>query len=329
MSKNEYDTNLWEQAARYLAGEMDANEEADFLIDVQTNSGKTRWFKEVCNDWKEFEPVQKIDVDENGAWDALSGRIQKHEVRQKPVTRWYQLPAVWTVAAVVLMVAGYFIYSASVGKTFDSEVLAATTNEQKRVILPDGSVVFLNTNSQLSYQKDGFGTDFRTVKLQGEAFFEVHKDALHPFIVEVGLAKVKVLGTSFNVNTTDKGSVEVNVKTGRVEVSSRSESKILLLPGDRGVLHNDLLTHSRSKNENYMAWKTRCITFDGDNLFTALDVINHVYGSQITTRGLTPGRYVFSPITFNRLPLPTVLDIICTTFHLKMETKNGQVILYE
>ena len=92
--------------------------------------------------------------------------------------------------------------------------------------LPDGSKIFLNRNSEFSYRSN-FGKHRRDVKLTGEAFFEIAPDASKPFIIDAGKAKVKVVGTSFNVITNNSESaVEVFVKTGKVMLSDNSGSQI-------------------------------------------------------------------------------------------------------
>ena len=87
--------------------------------------------------------------------------------------------------------------------------------EQRSLTLPDGSVVQLNTDTQIAYRVDG---DTRRVNLaSGEAFFDVAKDATRPFVVSTETAEIRVVGTQFSVRTRPD-AVEVIVKEGRVDV---------------------------------------------------------------------------------------------------------------
>ena len=98
------------------------------------------------------------------------------------------------------------------------KITVVAGNDQKNILvsLPDGSKIYLNRNSEFSYRKN-FGKHGRNVKLTGEAFFEISPDVSKPFIIDAGKAKVKVVGTSFNVITNNRESaVEVFVKTGKV-----------------------------------------------------------------------------------------------------------------
>lgn len=108
--------------------------------------------------------------------------------------------------------------------------LATARGETYMVILPDKSKVWMNAASSLTYTTNLLKNGIRSVKLNGEAYFEVAKDKLHPFVVETKNQQVKVLGTHFNINAYDdehvvkttllEGSVEINksVKIGRAHV---------------------------------------------------------------------------------------------------------------
>lgn len=120
-------------------------------------------------------------------------------------------------------------------------VVVALNGERKKVLLPDSTMVHLNSGSRLSYNKN-FGNGNREVSLSGEAFFEVTKDAAHPFLVNTSRMMVKVLGTVFNVKAYDtKENIETTVVEGKVEVSLKDglEKKVILLPSEKISLKNN------------------------------------------------------------------------------------------
>jgi ferric-dicitrate binding protein FerR (iron transport regulator) len=120
-------------------------------------------------------------------------------------------------------------------------VTVALNGERKKVVLPDSTTVHLNSGSRLSYNKD-FGKGNRQVWLNGEAFFEVTKDAAHPFLVNTDRMTVKVLGTVFNVKAYNtKEDIETTVVEGKVEVSLKegAEKKVILLPSEKISLKNN------------------------------------------------------------------------------------------
>lgn len=134
----------------------------------------------------------------------------------------------WPLAASVLVVAlsSYFIWY-MVDKNAIYET--ATYDARGKTILDDGTIVWLETNSRLSYSKDN---GLRNVTLTGAALFEVAKDPTHPFIISCGDAQVTVVGTSFYLENRD-ANVNVKVLTGSVRFSSSSDTTgVMLTPNE-------------------------------------------------------------------------------------------------
>lgn len=112
-------------------------------------------------------------------------------------------------------------------------VVAAAPGKLEKQLLPDGSTVWLNDNSIVVYYSNFSG--HRNIELQqGEAFFEVKKDAAHPFTVQSNGVSTTVKGTSFSVKMIDRtGDVKVSVVTGKVLVHKQQDTLGYLLPGQR------------------------------------------------------------------------------------------------
>ncbi|MBX2920900.1 MAG: FecR family protein [Chitinophagaceae bacterium] len=151
-------------------------------------------------------------------------------------------------AVIIIAISVYFFYP----KTKATQIIAGVSNildsvvsvpygERRKIVLPDSTSVYLNSGSRLAYGRD-FGSGNRNVWLKGEAFFEVTKDAAHPFLVNTDRMIVKVLGTVFNVKAYDtKEDIETTVVEGKVEVSLKegSEKKVILLPSEKISLKNN------------------------------------------------------------------------------------------
>jgi ferric-dicitrate binding protein FerR (iron transport regulator) len=123
-----------------------------------------------------------------------------------------------------------------------AELAVSTKNGSRTNIqLPDGSKVWLNSGSTLTYDKQ-FGQEIREVVLSGEAFFDVVKNPEKPFIIHTSSMDIKVLGTQFNVKSyaNDKSS-EASLIHGSIEVSlkDRGSEKILLKPNEKIVVMNE------------------------------------------------------------------------------------------
>ncbi len=136
--------------------------------------------------------------------------------------------------------------------------------------LSDGSKVWLNSETALSYPAV-FNGPTRDVYVRGEAFFEVKANAAQPFIVHAGDNQLKVLGTSFNVNTFD-AKVTTTLTTGRLLVAAGAEQR-QLDPGEQTVYNNGSLDKQNVDTQVFTAWK------DGDLLFydaSLLDITRYL-----------------------------------------------------
>ncbi|WP_158559401.1 FecR family protein [Deminuibacter soli] len=121
----------------------------------------------------------------------------------------------------------------------DFMVVATGYKQQKKLMLPDGSVVWLNACSQLKYNKDFIQN--RAVQLSGEAFFEVTKDAQHPFSVMAGTKFTQVYGTAFNVAAYAAASeVRIALQNGKIGVGE-NDGKVskVLMPGELLIYNNN------------------------------------------------------------------------------------------
>ena len=102
------------------------------------------------------------------------------------------------------------------GKT-EYNVLEVPRGGEYTVTLSDGTVVYLNSGSELRYPV-AFGVERRDVFLSGEGYFEVAKDAKRPFFVNADKLKIRVYGTSFNVNTYNLANVETVLVEGKIGI---------------------------------------------------------------------------------------------------------------
>ena len=138
------------------------------------------------------------------------------------------------IAAVIiplfLFAGGMFYYLSPQNEMIEVSV---AYGEQKRLILPDSSEVWLNAGSIILYPET-FAKDKRLVMLDGEAYFSIKKDTASPFIVEASQLSVKVLGTRFNVKAyPNDEKITTTLTSGKVEVSVRSQPPHILKPDEQ------------------------------------------------------------------------------------------------
>ncbi len=119
--------------------------------------------------------------------------------------------------------------------------ISTKNGSRSKIQLPDGTSVWLNSSSTLTYDNKNFGASIREVSLVGEAYFDVVKNPSKPFIIHTAKMDIKVLGTAFNVKSypTDK-TTETSLIHGSVEVTLNDrQEKIMLKPSEKLIVNND------------------------------------------------------------------------------------------
>ncbi|MBL7756759.1 MAG: FecR domain-containing protein [Chitinophagaceae bacterium] len=162
-----------------------------------------------------------------------------------PVRRLYKR-MFWVAGIAASLVLGWFFAGPLLlGK--DKSVSAAQNTistkrgSKSKVQLPDGTQVWLNADSRITYNEN-FQGSLREVQLSGEAYFDVVRDEERPFVIHTNVIDIKVLGTAFNVRSyADEKNTETSLVRGSVEVTLRNhpEKKFTLKPNDKLIINNE------------------------------------------------------------------------------------------
>lgn len=160
----------------------------------------------------------------------------------KKKARWY-----WAAAVTLAMIAGLFTFGIPFRKKKDEAEITRQVSEittrpgsKSKVELPDGTMVWLNAGSKLTYNKD-YGKEIREVSLSGEGYFDVVKMKEKPFVIHTSSINIKVLGTVFNVKAyPEDKKTETSLIRGSIEVTikNRPNDKIILSPSEKLVVEN-------------------------------------------------------------------------------------------
>ncbi len=177
-------------------------------------------------------------------WLSLHNRIVQPATKRKNISQ--KKIIVWAVAAAMLFAVAFsYSYFNSTGRaplSNKENVVSTRKGSKTNLELPDGTRVWLNAASKISYNEN-FGKSSRELFLSGEAYFEVAKDKQKPFIVHTASMDIKVTGTVFNVKAyPSDGSSETSLFEGSVEVALKnSEKKIVLKPNEKLFVNNKYL----------------------------------------------------------------------------------------
>ncbi len=328
-NKGEY----WELISKVVTGDADTRELSLFeKLSVQ-NPEFSDLYKKAKEDWNlvsGYKPISRNELDI--AWQKQKQRISHVEVDKQEATikSLKIVPFLKFAASIVLIFslsyAGLRVYN-KLQSNKQNTFITERAETRQELALPDGSLITLNKDSRITYPKK-FRESIRTIKLQGEAYFDVMHDAARPFIIQTQNAEIKVLGTSFNVFCDDRNArVEVFVETGKVQVTPTDQTyeSLILEPGYIGIVSEQQAEMTVNKDKNYLAWKTGNIVFKEADLKEVVKTLNKIYDVNIKLNNdITNCRFTS---TFSNQNLDVVLDVICTTFNLKMNRYENQILL--
>jgi len=204
---------------------------------------------------------------------------------------------------------------------FGTQLITEQTGkgEKRTLALADGSSIILNANSKIIYSEDF--TQNRRIELQGEAYFEVHRDTLHPFTITTGPVQTQVLGTTFNINSYEADEVTVSVNSGKVAVHHTKTDEKVYLTKNQQVLFNalDAPVQAQVNSEDQMAWTKNIIALNNTTLIKTAGILENWYDVKIEFEDTSiEGLRITGK--FKEEPLETVLQSIALINNLKIDT---------
>lgn len=303
-------------------------EESVHLASAQSFDTETGWAKLAArvNEAGDTQAQQQVSIALKN--DLAAGNIAADaDTREKPAApikryRW-AIPIAASLLAVGII--GWIWWGQSSGTAW--KTLTAEHNQTFQ--LADGSSVKMRKGATLFYQEKFEGNE-RQVKLSGEAFFDVRRDEAHPFVITTDNAAIKVLGTSFLVNTSS-GKDEVIVVTGRVSVASKnnSQKKVEITAGQRALLQRDEFEQTAVTDSNFIAWNTGRIEFQNTPLEKALEDLSDYYEVpiELDSHNIAPGSNAVTA-RFDQLTLEQALGEIALFTGLSMKKEGSKIIFY-
>jgi transmembrane sensor len=319
-----------ELIAKHLAGETSAEENVilkSWLEQSQVNRKHYDQFKFIFNKVPVVKEFQQFDAD--AAWNKVRTKLHRQPEGRTVVLKFESAPNFfWRIAASIVLVMGvgffaYKIFQPSVTKPIE----VITDRKSEADTLPDGSGVFLNKETKLAYAFDK-KKKIHKVKLQGEAYFNIQHQDDKKFIVEVGDAFIRDIGTSFNVKAyPESNTIEVVVEEGEVMFYTEKDSGIYLRAGGKGIYHKSTKTFTVEEAEpNVTAYKTRFFIFSDTDLATVVQNLNAVYDKKITIgKNLELCRLT---VSFNNESIDEIGNVISETLGLTLKD-SGQTLVLE
>lgn len=299
-------------ASRIILEASSVEEQNEFLKEIETDPELAREFEEMKLAWETsvlYERPSFVNED----WQKLESRLHQKPKQTFFSGNWQKMALAASLALIAMV--SWTLWN----QVFSWERIEATAANQE-IILPDMSRVVLKKGSELRYKKDFL--ENRSIKLEGEAWFEVTKDAVHPFSIQTKKTRTTVLGTAFDLHELNEaGDVELRVKEGKVSFQS-GEATLVLEEGM--AARYDSKTGSMKNipfgSENETSWVNSELNFNNTNIITALNDIGHYYEIKIDHH-LPPDYCAFSG-EYGKMSPDEMLEVLAEVLELEIEVKG-------
>jgi transmembrane sensor len=350
------ENRIWILMSRHLSGEA-SPEETRELQDLLEQDPRRQYAYDILHTYFDRPATREISppILPFRAKPLLSLRV-----------KWV---AAASIAACLLLGSQLFHRNArNTGKTPGPSVQSAANEEvlakagtRTKLVLPDSTRVWLNSNSRLKYSAE-FDQTNREVVLEGEAYFDVAKDPRLPFVVHASSIDIKVLGTSFAVKSYPQDeTIEATLLQGTIEISRKDNpggARVILKPNEKLVFSKSFTPHELGvpppsiprpaiatapdiavnsirqdipdSDKVETAWLYNRLVFDGDRFRQLADKMERWYNVRIVIRDSSLNSYRFSGIFENETPDEALKELQMTRdFSFTHKTNDNEIDLYE
>lgn len=229
-----------ELIAAYLNNELNKEQRIELEKWVAADAAHKRYFYEMTEIWLAANATAGSKEESERAFQHFRGRISTPRKGQRFSLRFSRIAAA-VFAGMLLLGTGYYLGNQPLDHSalYAMQTVEVPMGSRSRIVMEDGTVVWLNAGSKLSYNS-AFSHKDRNVQLEGEGYFEVAHNKKLPFIVRTSDIDVKVLGTRFNVKAYgDEENIEVILAEGSVNLLSRNnQAEPLILKSEQLAIYN-------------------------------------------------------------------------------------------
>jgi len=269
-----------------LSGEATLAEKEELIRWIGESPSNKRFYEENQRIWEKSQsyfPVSIISSDREKIKDQIIQQLSK-PAKTVSLSVWiYRVAAI--LALPVMLGIGWYLGSAEISSETQMCEVTAPKGQISKCVLADGTEVWLNAGTTIRYDPTLAG-NIREVQLDGEAYFKVSKNKHKPFIVRTKYARVKVLGTVFNLKAyPEDGKVETTLEEGRVEFSLNGSSAkpVELKPGEQIVytVSEKKITLGHVETYLHTAWKDGKFVFKDADLQAIIQELEKLYDVRI------------------------------------------------
>jgi len=307
----------------YLSGA--STEEEMLLFNKMMEQKEDRLlFEQIKRIWEEVPNVKNYqEYDSKRAFYELSKRIETN----RKLKRRYITVTISGIAASILFVLGLWgLTKLQEDNLQQSAILFKTeAGNRSELVLPDGSKVWLNSQTQISYDPT-FGKSSRNVSLSGEAYFDV-SHSNRPFIVDVKDFKVKVYGTTFNISAySNDNYIQTSLESGQISIKKEGKKELFVKPGQLIMYErkNSSFHSGMVDVEKYSAWRSNKMYLDNEPISELAKKLERQYNVVVTFKPESLGENIHYSGVFTNENITEVLDAISIASDLKYTKKDNK-----
>jgi transmembrane sensor len=305
----------------YLTGSIDKNGLTELIRWINTNEENRRYFNSLKDAWilsSSSAPNSAGSIEES--WIEFKNRISSADKKSKTgrmLIRYFRTAATWLAFFAMGSVLTYLFTGRPTSMSSNPVSIVVPRGAKSNITLPDGSNVWLNAGTTLTYNQD-YGQKERRLYLAGEAYFDVARDRLHPFYVQTSAIVIKALGTRFNVKAyPDEKTISATLEEGKIDISltgkTGNNKSVTLKPNEKIVYYkeeqeSETITENidDKARQDVRTEKKRSVKFEDANIIT--NVQTNLYTSWKDSRWIIESEPLstFAPLLERRYNLQIV-----------------------
>jgi len=208
--------------------------------------------------------------------------------------------------------------------------LQTLNGQQTQVRLPDGTVVYLNSASTLTYPSSFARLEKRKVELSGEGYFKVSKDKAHPFIVKTARQEVEVLGTEFNINSyADEPSIATTLLEGSIKITKDNKISKILKPNQQAINSERGITINDVEAQFFIDWKEGFFMFNNEDMERIMKRVSRWYNVRVVFENSSLKDKTFEGVISRYDNISSVIKVLEGTGLAQFKLNNGVLTIKE
>lgn len=273
---------------KYLKGSLSPDEVLELKAWLELDKTHTQLLDQAKKSWM---PEEGVDNELDEATREMRYRVQLNQSLENGFSK--AITKKRRISINVLRIAAVFIAGVLLTQVLNRTLLTPDTGvetycsvdaergQKSKLTLPDGTKVWLNSESKIQFSTEGFLAN-RVVKLNGEAYFDVHHNDKKPFVVQTNDYDVEVLGTEFNVKAYDDlERTETILVNGKVKIK-KGKKELMLEPGQKAIFEANRLSVKATDVETASSWKRNELRYEGISFKELVFSLERWYDVQIT-----------------------------------------------